>query len=255
MFIVNNGVITTMILCILAGKEVPKFIDMAIIEPIRKDIQHPEKSKRFSLPLRLWHWVNLIVISGSLITVLINSTITDDGATAQLFKTESGKAGANLSSEQAKTVAHALSDRVWGIHIYFGYALAALFLFRLVLEFFQVTDQKFIRKIKTAYHQFHTVKENREAARHELTVKFIYSIFYILLTIMVLTGLFLAFEDALEPFKAIRHSVKEVHGICMYFVLAFIAVHIAGVLLAERKENAGIVSDMINGGRDNINQS
>jgi cytochrome b len=36
----------------------------------------------------------------------------------------------------------------------------------------------------------------------------------------------------------------------MYLVLAFIAVHLLGVFLAERNESKGIVSDMINGGRE-----
>jgi cytochrome b len=70
---------------------------------------------------------------------------------------------------------------------------------------------------------------------------------------MVVTGLFLAFEDALVAYKSIRHSVKEVHGFCMYLVLAFIIVHLAGVFLAERKEeSSGLVSDMINGGKNQI---
>ncbi|MGN8068828.1 hypothetical protein [Mucilaginibacter sp. 22184] len=45
-----------------------------------------------------------------------------------------------------------------------------------------------------------------------------------------------------------RHSVKEVHGFCMYLILAFIFVHLVGVFLAEHKSNKGIISDMINGG-------
>jgi cytochrome b len=36
----------------------------------------------------------------------------------------------------------------------------------------------------------------------------------------------------------------------MYLILAFIAVHLAGVYLAERKDGKGIVSDMINGGKE-----
>lgn len=224
---------------------------MAIIEPTRRDVKHPSKFKRYSSSLRLWHWVNLIAISGSLITVLINSTITDDRATGTLIKSELGKAGTVLSDEQVRPAAHALSDSVWGIHIYFGYALAALLAFRLILEFFQLADQKFIRRIKSAYHHFNTIKKEREEARHELAVKSIYALFYLLLIIMVVTGLFLAFEDALAAYKSIRHSVKEVHGFCMYLIIAFILVHIAGVLLAERKDGAGITSDMINGGKQN----
>jgi cytochrome b len=178
------------------------------------------------------------------------------GVLNQLFKLKSSanynfnNAGATVSDEQAGSVAHALGDNVWSIHIYFGYVLVGLLLFRLVLEFFQMADQKFIRKMKDVYRQFQSIKKQRELAKHELAVKAIYAAFYILLIIMAVTGLFLAFEDLLAPFKSIRHSVKEVHGFCMYLILAFIVVHLAGVFLAERKDNKGIVSDMINGGGD-----
>lgn len=223
---------------------------MAIIEPTRKDIQHPNHIKKYSSPLRLWHWANAIVICGSLITVLINSTLITRQNIAPVVVSELQKNGIAVNDTQAGNVGHTLEDQVWGIHIYFGYALAALFFFRLILECFQIADQKFIRKLKSAYNQFRATKKNREIVRHELTVKIIYALFYLLLLIMAITGLFLAFEDLLAPFKAIRNSVKEVHGFCMYLVLAFIAVHLIGVFLAERKDSKGIVSDMINGGSE-----
>jgi Ni/Fe-hydrogenase 1 B-type cytochrome subunit len=222
---------------------------MSVIQPVREDVQHPGKSKKYSASLRLWHWANLVVISGSLITVLINATITDRQPVTEIVKSELQKAGATVTDQQARAVAHGLGDSVWAVHIYFGYVLAGLLLFRLLLEFFQLADQKFIRKFKSAYTQFQTTKRNREAAKHELAVKTIYGAFYLLLVVMAVTGLFLAFEDALAQFKSIRHSVKEVHGFCMYLIIAFIVVHIAGVILAERKDDGkGIVSDMINGG-------
>jgi Ni/Fe-hydrogenase 1 B-type cytochrome subunit len=222
---------------------------MTIIEPVRKNIEHPEQIKRYSSPLRLWHWANAVVISGSLITVLINSTILDDRSSAMFMKGNFQETGVQLTDEQTKTVAHAMSDNVWGIHIYFGYVLVTLLLFRLVLEIFQLADQKFIRQIKSIYRHYFVIKKQRELARNEMVIKTIYAVFYILLIIMATTGLFLAFEDFFAPYKAIRHSVKEVHGFCMYLILTFIVVHIAGVFLAERKNSKGIVSDMINGGR------
>lgn len=221
---------------------------MTLIEPTRKDIANPKYVKKYSPSLRLWHWLNTIVISGSLITVLINSTIITRETVAPVVQNELSKSGATVSAEQARGVGHALEDKVWEVHIYFGYCLAALLLFRLILEFFQLADQKFIRGIKRAYTQFMDTKKSRMIARHEFAVKAIYAIFYLVLFIMVITGLFLAFEDLMAPYKAIRHSVKEVHGFCMYIVLAFIAVHLIGVFLAERKDSKGIVSDMINGG-------
>jgi Ni/Fe-hydrogenase 1 B-type cytochrome subunit len=118
----------------------------------------------------------------------------------------------------------------------------------LLLEFFQVIDQKFIRKLAYARNLFLTAKYKKRTVQHEFAVKIIYSIFYLLLLVMVVTGLFLAFEDLLTPFRSIRHDIKTVHGFCMYPILAFIAVHLIGVFLAERKDGQGIVSDMINGG-------
>lgn len=221
---------------------------MANKEAVRMDVVHPITVKKYSASIRLWHWANAVVISGSLITVLINSTITDDHTTSSFFKDELQKSNVSVSDDQARSVAHALSDKVWDVHVYFGYCLAALLLFRFLLEFFQLVDQKFIRKIKSAYVQFNDIKLSRQETRHELAVKSLYAIFYALLVIMVITGLFLAFEDAMAPFKAIRHSVKSLHGFCMYLILGFIVVHIAGVFLAERKNDKGIVSDMINGG-------
>jgi Ni/Fe-hydrogenase 1 B-type cytochrome subunit len=221
---------------------------MSIIEPIRTDIDHPHQIKKYSSSLRLWHWASAVVISGSLITVLINSTILDDKSTASFIKNGLQEAGPIINDKQAKTIAHAMSDNVWDIHKYFGFVLVGLLVFRLVLEFFQLADQKFTRKFKSAYRHYCIVKKQREVARHELAVKIIYAIFYLLLIIMAITGLFLAFEDFFAPYKSIRHSVKNVHGFCMYLILAFIAVHLIGVFLAERKGSKGIVSDMINGG-------
>jgi cytochrome b len=200
--------------------------------------------------MRLWDWVNALVITGLLLTVLINATLLKSKNSMPLIKTELQKAGAQVADDQVKNVAHALSDKVWDVHIYLGYVLAALLLFRLILEVFQLVDQKFIRTFKTAWHNFGQTKKGSEPSRYELVVKIIYAAFYIILIIiiMVLTGLFLTFEDFFAPFKSVRRSVKNVHGFCMYLVLAFIAVHIIGVFLTERKDGKGIVSDLINGG-------
>jgi len=221
---------------------------MHIIEPTNRSLQNPQKTKKYSAPLRLWHWLSMIVIAGSLLTVLLNATLLKSRNNAPVIKSALQKAGAVVTDEQARSAAHDLSDKIWDVHVYFGYGLAALLLFRLVLEFFQIADQKFIRTIKTAYHNLSKANLQKKVARHELAVKLIYSTFYLLLIIMVITGLFLAFEDFFAPYKAIRHSVKEVHNFCMYLILAFITVHLVGVFLAERKDSKGIVSDMINGG-------
>jgi len=221
---------------------------MNVIEPTKKDIQHPTRTKKYSSSLRLWHWLNALVITGSLLTVLLNATILKGRNDSPVIKAALQKAGAVVTDAQVKVATHDLSDKVWDIHVYFGYGLSALLLFRILLEFFQLADQKFIRTLKIAWQKSAATKKQLETALHERVVKTIYAFFYLVLLIMVLTGLFLAFEDFFEPYKSIRHTVKDVHNFGMYIVLGFITIHLAGVFLAERKDAKGIVSDMINGG-------
>jgi len=222
---------------------------MSIIEPANREIGAIKKGKKYAPATRLWHWLNFVIISGSLFTVLINSTLFD-GTQRSFVKNEMINAGVSISDKQAGAVTHGLEDQVWGIHIYFGYALTALFLFRLIAAFFMPHTQKLFPKLKKAYQAYFFLKKEREAAKHELVVKGLYIIFYLLLFIMVVTGLLLAFEDYTGISKNINHSIKEFHGFCMYLILGFIVLHLAGVFLAERKDGKGIVSDMINGGEN-----
>ena len=222
---------------------------MTIIEPKRRDVQHPQEIKKHSSSIRLWHWLNAIIITGSLLTVLLNSTLLKTKKNAVSIKANLASSGVTVTDGQARSVAHELSDKVWMLHTYFGYTLAALLLFRLLIEFFQLVDQKFIRKLKSAYHQYQTTKKQRELAKHEFWVKTIYAIFYLMLITMAITGLCLAFEDDVPLLKSI-HAFRQIHAFTMYLILAFIVIHIAGVFLAERKDSQGIVSDMINGGKE-----
>ncbi|PTR01426.1 Ni,Fe-hydrogenase I cytochrome b subunit [Mucilaginibacter yixingensis] len=221
---------------------------MTAITPIRTDIDHPQRTKRYSSSLRLWHWLNAVVITGSLLTVLVNSTILKSKTATQAVKSALAEKKVTVDDGQAKAVVHQLRDTVWEWHTYIGYTLAALFLFRLIMEFFQLADQKLTHKISKAYHQFFIVKKQRELSRHEFWVKTLYAVFYLLLLITVITGLDLAFEDQIPALKSF-HFLKQVHAFNMYLIIAFIIVHLVGVCLAERKErDKGIVSDMINGG-------
>lgn len=223
---------------------------MATIAPLRKDIDHPSEIKKHSGPVRLWHWLNLLVITGSLLTVLLNSTLFDVKSNTSYVQQQLQESGVSVTAQQAKSVAHGLEDQVWAIHIYFGYALAALFLFRLIAEFYQPGRQRFFSSLKDAYQTYRSRSQKSTLALHDLTVKSLYLCFYLLLAIMAITGLLMAFDQELGISKATSHSIKDFHGFCMYLILIFIAVHIIGVLLAERKESKGIVSDMINGGKN-----
>ncbi|MBB3056606.1 cytochrome b/b6 domain-containing protein [Mucilaginibacter gotjawali] len=205
------------------------------------------RTKKYSSGMRIWHWLNALVIAGSLLTVLVNSTVLKPWTNAGLIADKLGENGVKISEEQAKPVAFALSDKVWALHTYLGYALAALFVLRILLEFFEVADKKLIRKIRAAKAAFQLRQENRVASRNEMLVKTSYALFYVLLLVMVVTGLALAFRDDIAALKNM-HFLRDIHEFTMYLILGFIFIHLAGVVLGERKGHKGVVSDMINGG-------
>lgn len=217
---------------------------MTLIEPIKQELVNPPRLKKYSSGLRLWHWCSAVVISGSLLTVLANSTITNGRTNAGVIQKSLAEKSISVSQDQARGAAHEISDRVWELHTYFGYTLIALFIFRLILECTHRADQKLIRKLKFAYVQLSGAQKKQ--AKHEVMVKSLYVAFYTLLVIMAVTGLCMAFEDDVPALKV--HALREIHSFCMYLIIAFIIVHLAGVFLAERKDSKGIVSDMINGG-------
>ena len=68
------------------------------------------KLKRYTANLRLWHWLNAMVISGSLLTILINSTLLDRKTNAIWLSGQLKDAGAKVSEQQLGEVSHGLSD-------------------------------------------------------------------------------------------------------------------------------------------------
>lgn len=203
--------------------------------------------KKYPSTIRFWHWANSLVICGSLLTVLLNSTLFDVRSNAAYLQEELVKSKVAVTSEQARSVAHGLEDKVWDIHILFGYVLAGLFLYRIIFEVLRKKDTNFSSLLKEFWTLYFTKKV--KSVRHELGIKLTYLTFYAVLFIMIITGLSVAFDVELGIPKSLSHSLKEIHGFCMYLIIGFIALHIGGVFIAERKDKKGIVSDMIGGGR------
>ncbi|RYF21345.1 MAG: cytochrome b/b6 domain-containing protein [Flavobacteriales bacterium] len=195
--------------------------------------------QKYSANLRLWHWLNSLVIIGSLLTILINSTLFDKRSNTAFITKELENAGASVTAQQARAVSHGLEEKIWDLHVYLGYFLVALFVYRLVFEIFQPKNQKFKLKLQKAFQLYRTSKDQTNSK--DLLIKLIYLVFYFVLFLMVITGLTVKFHDALGIGNSLSHSIKEVHGFLMYVVLAFIVLHIVGVVqhLHGAREAAG----------------
>lgn len=221
---------------------------MAIIEPVKQNPLHPSETRQYSLSIRLWHWLNALVITGSLVTVLLNSTLTDKKTTSTIITEQGAKGGLSISADVAKQIAHELEDQIWNVHAYIGLVLVALLLWRIIYEIVSPSTQSLFRKVNVARIALKSGGEEAQLARHDLVVKLLYLAFYLVLILMGVTGILLFFKHDLNLQRQFAHQIQEFHGFCMYLVILFILVHIAGVILAERKQSPGIVSDMINGG-------
>ncbi|TGD83213.1 cytochrome b/b6 domain-containing protein [Hymenobacter wooponensis] len=204
--------------------------------------------KRNSLGLRLWHWANAAVVSGLLITILFLFVIVKMKTAGPEFQKVLSKEGVTFSREQERGLTRIVSHRIWDWHIGLGVALTALLVLRVAVEMVQKGAQRFGVKLRVARQIFRQRGSDLQDARHSLLVKYSYLAFYLMLVVMVVTGLVLIYADDVEFLHRLEHTVKEVHNFTMYLVIAFTVGHLVGVVYAEVTKNRGIVSDMIHGG-------
>jgi len=186
---------------------------------------------KYTIKFRLWHWLNALVITVLALSVALRETLFDVEHNAKVLVEELTKLSMKLTTEQAEVIAKALRETLWEWHIYFGYALVALLLFRVFLVFKdQSNKEKFLG-----------------ASLHKKGVKLIHFAFYIALFIISASGLALTFEDQLQiPHEKVE-EIEEAHENAFYAILVFIILHIGGVVVAENRDEEGLTSRMIHG--------
>ena len=206
-----------------------------------------------SLAIRIWHWTFFIVLTASLTTVLFGSTLLRTRDNIAGVQQELQEKGVTVTKDQARSVAHAYSDKLWMLHKYIGFVLVGLLLVRVIIEIAHPGEEKLRTKIKKAAgFKPSGLRPGDDAAKrfaqHYGRVKWTYMIFYVLIGTMALTGLGLAFEDV-PLFRSWHHWISIVHQTVQYFIYAFILIHLMGVIRADLGRHKGLVSGMIHGGK------
>ncbi len=205
--------------------------------------------QQHSAPLRIWHWLTFLFITTSMVTVLLNSTMLSPRDNVKLVQEQLEKKGVTVTEDQAFAVSHEYEDKMWDVHKLVGYGLAFLLLSRIVIEFTQPEEEKIRNRMKTAKQLRAKNDANKADYNHYLKVKLSYTIFFLILFCMAITGLGMAFGRDLGFSREIFRGLKNIHAILQYFMYAFILLHLAGVIIAENGKIKGIVSGMINGNR------
>ena len=207
----------------------------------------PPLRRKHALSIRIWHWTSFVGVTLALLTVCLAKTMFSSKTYAPLIQGKLQQSGISLTDDQAKSVAKLYSHAIWDWHVYIGYGLTILLAYRIILEFFQLKDQKIIGITKAAI--VYLRGNNNKETQHYLLKQVMYWVYYLVITLMILTGLFIEFSSEYPDLKPIRKVIKNIHGIGMYIIIAFVLLHIAGVLRAEfNKKSKGLISAMINGG-------
>ncbi|GAB3831368.1 cytochrome b/b6 domain-containing protein [Hymenobacter jeollabukensis] len=205
-------------------------------------------TKKYSGALRIWHWGNAAVIAGLLSTILFLKVIINMRGLLPKVQERLHEQGVEASKEQLRGIGGLVSHRIWDWHIYLGVTLAVLLGWRLVAELAAPTLQRFAHRLRRSKEHQQDAPAESFRLRHSVLVKYSYLLFYLMLTVMVVTGLILVYADDVEALHKIEHTVKEIHNVNMYLIIAFIVAHLGGVVWAELNKDKNITSDMIHGG-------
>lgn len=179
--------------------------------------------RTFSPSFRLWHWLSAFSMVGILITVILRKTVMHKEQVGGIVQSKLAELGTVITDEQAVMIGKAVRSPMWDWHIYFGIAIAVLLVWRLLQILkngFGFDDDPAMQKVYRLYKAV-----------------------YLLLSIMSISGLVLYYKIAGES----KELIEDIHAYVGYAIFAFIVVHIAGVILAEKSEMKGIISRMVSG--------
>jgi len=190
--------------------------------------------KKWRLDFRVWHWIHATVILGLIGTVFLRKTFLSWRTNSEILSQKLAEINMEVTIEQAKVLAKAVRAPMWEWHIVLGYALVALLIWRVALFFTQSGKEN--------YQNF------KERSLHKKLVTVGYIGIYAILVFMSISGLTIHFYEPLGLTKDMAHDIKEIHEFVFNAILIFVPLHIVGVLIAENRDERGIVSDMIHGG-------
>ncbi|WP_139855684.1 cytochrome b/b6 domain-containing protein [Aequorivita sinensis] len=178
---------------------------------------------------RIIHWAIAISFLLLLITIFLRLTWMNKYNMADIIQEYLKGTNQTLSYDEAVLLAKQIRKPMWQWHIYLGYVLVGLFSIRFTLPFFG--------KMKL---------QNPLAKELSLKVKFqkwAYIIFYICVVGSLITGLLIEWGP-----KNWKKPVEEIHELGVYYLVGFIVVHLAGVVIAEFTNQKGIISRIVSGG-------
>lgn len=184
--------------------------------------------KEYPKVYRIIHWAIAISFLLLLITIFLRLTWMNKYNVAAIIQDYLNGTGQSLSQEELIDLAKRIRQPMWNWHIYIGYMLVGLFSIRFMLPpFGHMKFQNPLGKGLSAKVKFQ---------------KWTYIIFYLCVIASLTTGLIIEIGP-----KGLKKPMEEIHILGIYYLTAFIVIHLAGVLIAEFTDQKGIISRIISG--------
>ena len=186
------------------------------------------EKRDYSKVYRIIHWAIAASFLFLLFTIFLRLTWMNKYNMAAIISDYLSTTDQILTQEQIIVLAKKIRKPMWDWHIYAGYVLTGLFVIRLILPAFG--EMKFQNPL---------VKNLSLKMKIQ---KWTYIIFYICIAVSLVTGLLIVWGP-----KEYKSQLEDIHVLGIYYLLAFIALHIGGVMMAEFTDQKGIVSRIVSG--------
>lgn len=188
------------------------------------------ENRNYSTIYRLMHWAIAICMILVLFTIFLRLTWMNKENVADIIQNYLSANDNSLSRDQMIVLAKQIRKPMWDWHIYLGYVITGLFFIRLILPFFG--EMKF----SNPFSKLLTTKEKVQY--------WIYLIFVGCFGVSLITGLVIE----LGP-QTLKNSMEEIHVLSIYYLVAFLILHLGGVLMAEFSSQKGIISRIVSGSK------
>ncbi|MBL0127947.1 MAG: cytochrome b/b6 domain-containing protein [Flavobacteriales bacterium] len=186
------------------------------------------ETRSYPAVYRIVHWAIAVSFLLLLLTIFLRLTWMNKHNVAAIIQDQLANTDQHVSEDQAIALAKKIRQPMWDWHIYMGYALVGLFAFRFMLPAFgRMKFQNPLGKSLSATAKFR---------------KWTYLVFYAMVVVSLATGLLIEWGP-----KEWKEPLEEVHVLGIYYLVAFIAIHLAGVFWAEFTDQKGIVSRIVSG--------
>ena len=186
--------------------------------------------KSYSKIYRIIHWAIAISFALLLLTIFLRLTWMNKNHVADIigaYLSQTSPAP-SLSQDELIILAKKIRQPMWQWHVYIGYVLVGLFAIRFALPFFgEMTFQNPLKKGLSNKEKFQN---------------WTYLIFYLCVVASLITGLIIEHGP-----KSFKKQMEEIHELSIYYLVAFIVIHLSGVLIAEFTKDKGLISRIISG--------